>query len=391
MLRKLTENEITTLERIYNKSTVGHKWCHIYFVRRDAQKFCRLIGMDYPIELDIAILFHDISLALGGDRANHEVESAVKFKEYAKSGLFPSLLEATDEELQDVMNIIVSHRSSKTSKNQHKDIRYVIMGMADRGFPIDDFMDFNNYKFNKLLECFLDREDYIDYTSEYCLKKYGKDGTGYNVFYSDLFTGDVQRWIDALVKKQQETAEHTVEWANRMFNKNLNVKFRSTVQLIKGDMIYNNQLHHIVLESMKDLYNDFTNNDLTTREFNRYIVSKQDTYKVWMTMLNWGLVTGMLILNVGCDKDSCEISLVTVNKKFRGVKQPFNMRARVTHTYGERLIGQAIKWAKSNGYKYITLYRDSKADGLRRLYESFGFKQVGRAGKVSTKMTLKLY
>ena len=391
MLKKLTENEITTLERIYNKSTVGHKWCHIYFVRRDAKKFCRLIGMDYPIELDIAILFHDISLALGGDRANHEVESAVKFKEYAKSGLFPSLLEATDEELQDIMNIIMSHRSSKTSKNQHKDIRYVVMGMADRGFPIDDFMDFNNYKFNKLLECFLDREDCIDYTSEYCLKKYGKDGTGYNVFYSDLFTPDVQKWIDELVTKQQKAAEYVVERANDLFNKNLNVKFRSSAKLIKNDMSYGNYVQHTQLEAMKDLYNDFTNNNLTSHEFNAYILYKKYNYKVWISTLNWGLVTGMLILNTRCDKWACEISLLTVNKKFRGVKQPFSSRDIRGQKYSVKLLKQAIKWAKLNGYKYVTLYRDSKADGLRRLYESFGFKKVGRAGKVSTKMTLKLY
>lgn len=390
MLKKLTENEITTLERIYNKSTVGHKWCHIYFVRRDAQKFCRLIGMDYPIELDIAILFHDISLALGGDRANHEVESAVKFKEYAKSGLFPSLLEATDEELQDIMNIIISHRSSKTSKNQHKDIRYVIMGMADRGFPIDDFMDFKCYKFNKLLECFLDREDYVDYTGEYCLKKYGKDGTGYNVFYSDLFTPDVQKCIDELVTKQQKAAEYVVERANDLFNKNLNVKFRSSAKLIKNDMSYGNYVQHTQLEAMKDLYNDFTNNNLTSHEFNAYILYKKYNYKVWISTLNWGLVTGMLILNTRCDKWTCEISLLTVNKKFRGVKQPFSSRDTKGQKYSVKLLKQAIKWAKLNGYKYVTLYRDSKADGLKRFYESFGFKQR-RAGKVSTKMTLKLY
>lgn len=390
MLKKLTENEITTLERIYNKSTVGHKWCHIFFVRMDAQKFCRLIGMNYPIELDIAILFHDISLALGGDRANHEVESAVKFKEYAKSGLFPSLLEATDEELQDIMNIIISHRSSKTSKNQHKDIRYVIMGMADRGFPIGDFMDFKCYKFNKLLECFLDRDNYIDYTNKYCLKKYGKDGTGYNVFYSDLFTPDVQKRIDELVTKQQKAAEYVVERANDLFNKNLNVKFRSSAKLIKNDMNYDNYVQHTQLEAMKDLYNDSTNNNLTSHEFNAYILYKKYNYKVWISTLNWGLVTGMLILNTRSDKWTCEISLLTVNKKFRGVKQPFSSRDTKGQKYSVKLLKQAIKWAKLNGYKYVTLYRDSKADGLKRFYESFGFKQR-RAGKVSTKMALKLY
>lgn len=390
MLKNLTEKEIVELERIYNNSTVGHKWCHISFVRMDAQKFCRLIGMDYPVSLDIAILFHDISLALGGDRANHEVESAVEFKNYAKSGMFPSLLEATDEELQDVMNIIMSHRSSKTSKNQHRDIRYVIMGMADRGFPTDDFTDFKCCKFNKLLECFLDRDDYIDYASKYCLKKYGKGGTGYNVFYSDLFTPDVQKRIDKLVTKQQDAAEYVVERANDIFNKNLNVKFRSSAKLIKNDMNYDNHVQHIQLEAMKDLYNDFTNNNLTSHEFNKYILYKKYNYKVWISTLNWGLVTGMLILNIGSDKESCEISLLTVNKKFRGVKQPFSSRDVKGQKYSVKLLKQAIRWAKLHGFKYVTLYRDSKANELKRFYESFGFKQR-KTGKVSTKMTLKLY
>lgn len=370
MLRKLG-TEINKVRRIYDRAeVVGHGWDHIREVISDAKKFCKILDHEWNLKLEYAILFHDISLSLGHDRSVHEVESANIFRKYAESKKFKALEDITPEEIDDICDIIKSHRASKTDAYKLTDINCCIIGMADRGMLVKSEIAFANGKFQKLLKCFADKPDYIRYTCNYCLEKYGSNGYGYNVFYNHIFNSKSQEKLNKMVMLQKVIVNKFI------------VRY---LREVAGNKI--TELHHgsdfMDKYRVYELYQEYTNNGLTLPNFKKYIVNN-DSYKVWVVKRDRKIITGFIILRI-LNRNECEIDLVYVDKNYR------SLVAEQDHvTYGELLVNRAVDYAKENNFARVTLYRDFEAKGLERFYKKLGFKNNRGAHSKSIKMLKEL-
>lgn len=370
MLRKLG-TEINKVRRIYDRGdVVGHGWDHIREVISDAKRFCKILDHEWNLKLEYAILFHDISLSLGYDRSVHEVESANIFRKYAESKKFKALEDITPEEISDICDIIRAHRASKTDAYSIIDMNCAIIGMADRGLPVKTEVAFANGKFKKLLACFADRHDYIRYTCDYCLNKYGSDGYGYNAFYNHLFNYKSQKKIEKMVMLQQVIVD----------------KFVAKFKLENcGNKVVtvNNKTNYNSKSRVFNLYQEYAHNKLSMTNFKENIINN-DNYKIWMLVRDSAIVTGFIILHI-VNRNECEIDLVYIDENYR------SLVSEQDHvTGGELLVNTAVRYAQRKGFARITLYREFEAKGLERFYKKLGFKNNRGAHGESIKMLKEL-
>lgn len=370
MLRKLG-TEVNKVRRIYDRANVvGHGWDHIREVIGDAKKFCKILDHEWNLKLEYAILFHDISLSLGYDRSVHEVESANIFREYAESKKFKALEDITPEEIDDICDIIKSHRASKTDSYKLTDINCAILGMADRGMPVKSEIAFANGKFAKLLACFTDKPDYIRYTCDYYLKKYGSAGYGYNAFYNHIFNSKSQEKLDKMVRLQKVIVDKFVARYLREVVGNKITELNSGSDYMDKCRVY-------------ELYQEYTKNGLTLPNFKKYIINN-DNYKVWVVKRDRKIITGFIILRI-LNHNECEIDLVYVDKNYR------SLIAEQDHvTYGDLLVCKAVDYASKHKFVRVMLYRDFEAKGLERFYKKLGFKNNRGAHGKSIKMVREL-
>ena len=113
--------------------------------------------------------------------------------------------------------------------------------------------------------------------------------------------------------------------------------------------------------------------------FNRWIAdsySKQNTLTFILKKDKW--IIGYMSLQLQPKKDFIHLFHIFIDRKYRG------------KGFGKLLAQKAISYAKENNIPAITLFVNPNNPTAIKLYESFGFTEVGYGKTGSLKMLLKL-
>ena len=174
----------------YDLNDKGHNIEHIQYVLKRAFE----ISNKYDINNDIlytAVCFHDVACHI--DREQHEILSAKKANEDKFLNEYFSR-----EELETICNAIEDHRASL--EYEPRNIYGKILSSADRKVEIKVYL-ISSMSYEKKKNPKLSKEENIEYSYQFAIKKYGTNGYATNKSYVDdekykEFLSDIQYLID---------------------------------------------------------------------------------------------------------------------------------------------------------------------------------------------------
>jgi len=174
----------------YNLNDEGHNIDHINYVLKRAFELSSDLEIDNNI-LYTCVCFHDIACHI--DRKNHEILSAKIAK---KDKFLNKFFNQNDMRL--ILEAIEDHRASL--EYEPRNIYGKILSSADRKVEVKEYLK-ESISYEKNSDKNQTREEIIDKSYKYAIKKFGKDSYAVNKMYIDdkkykKYLNDIQYLID---------------------------------------------------------------------------------------------------------------------------------------------------------------------------------------------------
>lgn len=178
----------------YNLNDKGHNINHINYVLNRAFEL-PLIDVNINI-LYVCIMFHDIACHI--DRENHELLSAKKaYEDQFLNTIF------TKEEMLIIKEAIEDHRASL--EYEPRNLYGKILSSADRKVDVKSYLE-ASMSFDIKKHPYMSKEDVINGSYEFAIKKFGKEGYAINKSY--ISDGKYEKFI----KDLQYLIENKIEY-----------------------------------------------------------------------------------------------------------------------------------------------------------------------------------